>query len=139
MIRKGLIVLIILFVIIGCEKQKICTSNKIELTGVIRRVNPGAWHILDDEGHMSMGIRNISEDNDRIIIYFDFVASKVQTFVITPDETFSRLGLQAGASVGLDKAVIYLSKIENGVVVPVNPLTISDKDGNFWIYGVFSK
>jgi hypothetical protein len=137
--KRELIIVILLLSIVSCKKDELGYKDKIEVAGVIRRVEPNSWYVIDDSGHKPIGIRNITEDNDKVTIYYDFNASKVHTFTITPDETFSRLGLRCGASVGLDKATIYISKIEDGNVVSVDPTTISNSGGNFWIYGLFSK
>jgi len=132
MMTKGIIIILLTLSFIGCKKQE-----PIEVACVIRRVAPNSWYVIDDSGHVPINIKSIAEDHEKITIYYDFHASKVNTFSVTPDETFSRMGLLCGASVGLNKATLFLSKIENGIVVPVDPTTINNKGGNFWIYGLF--
>jgi hypothetical protein len=118
-----------------------CKEDEIrhEVAGIIRRVEPNSWYVINDTSHSSLGISNIAEDNEKIVIYYDFNATKIHTFSVTPDETFSAMGYICGASVGLDRAYIYISKMDSGQIVPVDPTTINDNRGNFWIYGLFTE
>ena len=95
--------------------------------------------MINDSGHKPIGIESIEEDNNKIIINYDFDASFVHSFTVTPDEEFVISGISSGASVGLSKAYIFLTKIENGKVISINPKTIDNNHANLWLYGVFSQ
>lgn len=96
-------------------------STTIESSGMIRGAagkkyrtvscairNSGAgFQLISDAGHAPLGVSGVTTDaNNNIILAYDFVAKTVGSLVITPDETFSLLGYQIGASVGLTQATI---------------------------------
>jgi hypothetical protein len=75
----------------------------------IRNTGTG-FKIIDDNEHDPLGISSISNDNDKIVLNYDFTASRVLSLVITPDETMSKNGIIAGGSVGLALTNIYVYK-----------------------------
>lgn len=104
------------------------------VSGVIRNTGNG-WELISDTAHEPLHIESVSNNNSAITIDYSFTAKKVVSFVVTPDETFVRNGLNAGSSVGLDKSLIYLS--EQGTGVYSDPNEVISSKGNFWFYGIF--
>lgn len=98
------------------------TSEKTNLVGAINEVKNGqynlipfaciirptteGWIILNDSGHQPLNVQSVQINGDRLQINHDMDASKVIAFNISPDETFSRFGIHAGASVGLDTSLV---------------------------------
>ena len=76
------------------------------ISGVIRNSGDG-WDLIDDEGHNSINITSViqDEDNKNIAVVYPS-AIKVGNFNVSPDETLSRMNIRCGASVSLNKASI---------------------------------
>ena len=113
-------------------------TDKYIIAGVLRRVAPSPWYMINDGGHSPIGIKAVTEDEEKITIEYTFTSTKINSFCVTVDETFAKEGYLVGASVGNHFARIYLSKIENGNVMPIDPSTVSNSLGNLWIYGIFT-
>lgn len=107
----------------------------MEIYGTIRN-SGGTWSVISDSEHepknvTSVTVVNGSSSSGWVEVGFP-LSTKVGTFLVVPDETCARAGIIAGASVGMDKAVIYFS--QNGS--PISPNSISNTNANFWFYGV---
>ena len=76
-------------------------QSLIPFACIIRPTSEG-WTILNDTDHQPLNVDSVAIVNNRLTLYHDNNASKVITFEITPDETFTRYGISCGASVGLD-------------------------------------
>lgn len=76
----------------------------------ILRPVAGVWGLIEDSVHQKNNVLSVTQTATDIIINFDFVAGKILSFCISPDETYQALNLIAGASVGVDKALIKISK-----------------------------
>jgi hypothetical protein len=141
------IALILVFVLIFSYEKKISKyeesiskfERQIEVAGAIRCTGNQRWFAISDEVHVPINIDRIEVKNGAIVVYYTFTASRIHMFIVTPDETFSRAGFFAGASVGRDRAVINISKVIDGQVVRIDPSEIESKVGNFWIYGLFTE
>ena len=114
------------------------SGGKIEVAGTIRSVNDRGWFVINDDAHTPINIDHVTVRKGVILINFAFNASKIHTFVVTPDETFAMSGYFVGASVVHNHAAIIISKEVNGSVVPVDASLIKSKLGNFWVYGLFT-
>lgn len=79
--------------------------NLIPFAGIIRPTSEG-WILLNDSGHQPLNIQSVAINGGRLQINHDMNASKVIAFNISPDEAFSRFGIHAGASVGVDTSLI---------------------------------
>jgi len=64
------------------------------------------WEIIDDVNHTPIGVASLVTGDKSLTINYSFTAKIVRSFVVTPDEGWSELGLTAGASVGLSSAVV---------------------------------
>ena len=121
------------------DQMIVTIDDQYLLACVIRKSDSGSWYAINDQGHSPIGVDSITEDNVKITIYYDFEASKVHTFNVTPDETFSGLGVTAGASVDLTKVRIYLTQMIEGRLEPIDPTKLINPAGNFWVYGLFAQ
>lgn len=101
--------------------------------GVIRNTGSG-WFIMNNSGHQSIGLSGISQTTTKITVYFSKVYSKVNTCIVTVDDTMASQGYTVGASVGLDKVNIMIFDSDLNVV---NPASYTDSGGNIWISGHF--
>ena len=101
------------------------TSNKTNLVNAINEVNTkitsddiapfyciirptsNGWVMLNDSGHSPLNVQSVEIDNGRLKITHSITgAGKVYGFSISPDETFTKYGIRAGASVGVDSSYI---------------------------------
>lgn len=96
--------------------------------GVIRQSTAsGGWAVIDDADHTPMNVASVTQDGSFITINFGFTATEVLSFVIGPDETYARMGLVCGSSVGLGYAAVQLAAplaadvVYNGSAVNVTP------------------
>lgn len=69
----------------------------------------GGWYAIDDAGHEPLNVASVSNDTQKIIVPYTFVAKKVISLVACPDETFVQGGYLFGASVMGDRAEINIS------------------------------
>lgn len=107
-----------------------------EVLCIIRNTGSG-WFILSDSDHQPIGATSITQYSDRIELFFDFTATKVHSFVVAPDETYAVTDQKrAGASVGFTKAIIWFGN--PGVNTKLNPSTVANASGNFFVIGHFS-
>lgn len=132
---KYLLVLLSLL-LLGCANSDSVSpvDDTFEVAGVLKH-DGQKWYILVDNNHISINLDRIDTYPDRAELIFSKTASKVITFLITPDETYARLGISAGASVGFYNAVIYYG--QNGHAINSNQLYYPGS--NFFVYGRFKK
>ena len=130
--KKNIMFLFIMFCLIYSSLY----SSEFEVAGTIRNKGNG-WEIIANSEHKPLNLYSVSCDTLRIKITYTQIASQVITLLLSPDETFSRRGYLAGASVGLSFSYIYIYQIVNGDIVLVDPSTVMSSSGNFWIYGKF--
>jgi len=102
------------------------------VAGVIRNTGDG-WNVINDNGHNSINICSVSNDEKIITIKYCDKVDKVITFLCVSDETY--LKYSCGSSVSRDEARLYLLKSSNGK--RINPNKLNNKNGNFWVYGLF--
>ena len=104
------------------------------IAGVIRNSGNG-WKLIQNETHETIGIKNVTQDDEKITITYD-ENKKVNALSTTVDETMANEGYKVGASVGVDKTWIYIYDKDNK---PVNPNDYSNSKGNIWVEGIFRK
>lgn len=76
------------------------------ISGVIRNSGDG-WELIDDEGHNSINITSVIQDEDNKTIAVVYPSAiKVGNFNVSPDETLAQMNVRCGASVSLNKASI---------------------------------
>lgn len=109
------------------------TNEYTIIGGVIRNVGDG-WYLIQDESHETIGIDSISQDDKAITIYYKD-KQKVNSIAVTVDETMASEGYTVGASVGVNKTLIYLYKDGKSI----KPSDYNNVLGNVWIQGVFKK
>lgn len=100
--------------------------------GVIRNTGSG-WHLIQDEAHQSLNIKDVKDDNRRVIVTFDEM-DKIISVGVTADETMKSEGFSVGASVGISEIHIYIYDKDNKLV---NPRNYVNEYGNIWINGLF--
>lgn len=81
------------------------TTNHKYLYGIIRPSANG-WVILNNSDHSPVNLDSVAIVDNNLIITHNHNFTKVNSFQITPDETFSRYGITVGASVGLNSSRI---------------------------------
>jgi hypothetical protein len=116
-----------------------CRPNGV-VAGVIRNDGEG-WAVINDQEHTPINISYVESNARGIVIGFSFVASEIHTFIVGSDETLSRAGIFAGASVDTDKARIVVSRNSFAGPIIISPLWVETGKfpfSNFWIYGLFS-
>lgn len=105
-----------------------------QVAGTLRNTGSG-WFVLSDTDHEPIGVASVSNDTSKITVTLDFTASKVISFVATPDETYAGASIGSiGSSVGLTSIDIYLKDASGSAV---DPSTLTNASGNIWFYGVF--
>lgn len=87
------------------------TENAVSTNRIIAcvaRFDGTQWNLINDGGHIPINVTGISgTSTDEFTITFP-AYSKVNSLVVTPDETLAAGGIKCGASVGLDYATIRL-------------------------------
>lgn len=98
------------------------------VAGVIRQASNGSgWQFINDADHTPMNVVSITQNSSFITINLGFTAKKVLSFIVAPDETYARMGLVCGASVGLSTVGIQLAAplaadvVYSGSAVNVTP------------------
>jgi hypothetical protein len=114
-----------------------CADNKVEVAGVIRSIDDKGWFVINEGLHTPINIERVEVIQGHIIIHFPFSASTIHSFIVSPDETFSKEGYIVGAAVTKKAACIAVSRVINGNVVPIDASSIRSQTGNLWIYGLF--
>lgn len=113
-------------------------DNQVEISGTIRKYKHG-WDFIDDEFHKPLNVSYVKTTETTIFIYYNFKAKSIHTFIINPDETYTGIGVTAGASVGTSYAAITLYKEINGIIEIIDPWTLNESSGNFWFFGIFTE
>lgn len=106
------------------------------LSGTIHWTSPISWATIDDATHQSTGIASVETYSDHVRINYTFVASKVSSVQVTPDEAFASADVRVGASVGLDHLDLYFFMPSYGTA-PVPPGLLTKSGANIWITGLF--
>jgi len=116
-----------------------CTHSNgmLQIAGAIRNDGAG-WYAINDTDHSPMNIKAVRSNLFSIEIEYP-AAAKVGSLVIASDETLARVGIVAGASVGLSSAQIVLSRVGWFGPHQISPEAVSTKNyplSNLWVYGV---
>ncbi|MEV8029277.1 hypothetical protein [Cellulosimicrobium funkei] len=85
------------------------------IAGVLRNTGSG-WEYLDDGGHQPTNIAAVSSSSTAVTIDFGVSGSKVASLIVGTDETLSRQGVLAGASVGLSSAAIWITQVTSQTI-----------------------
>lgn len=112
-------------------------AKDLRMVSAILRNGPGGWRCIggdgDGDGHFCMGVRSVDQDNDLIIVNYDFTASLVIGFSATIDEYYATNGpISCGASCGLENASIMCG----GPLGKITPANMSPL-GNIQFMGLF--
>lgn len=95
------------------------TGKNYKVVACVLRNTGSGWAALNNSLHAPVGVESVTSNNESITINYSFTASKVVSLVVTPDETFSGMGLFCGSSVGLTSSVITVyesAKTQGGYV-----------------------
>lgn len=80
------------------------------LGGAIRNTGNG-WGFISDSNHEPLSLSSVNVNSSgQIVLDYGFTATKVVSLIVCPDETFATK-YTVGASVGLDKSIIDISRI----------------------------
>ncbi|MGD9805484.1 MAG: hypothetical protein AB7E81_22955 [Hyphomicrobiaceae bacterium] len=115
----------------------VCNEH-VPVAAVLRNEGAG-WYAINDGTHTPLNVSSVETTMQGITVRFSGKGRMIRTFIVSPDEALSRSGILGGASVGLDKAYIELSRV--GVFGPrhVSPMAISTDTypwSNLWIFGM---
>ena len=105
------------------------------VAGPIRNTGSG-WQAIVNTTHSPTGIGTMSTSGTTITMRYSFRATKIVSFVVTPDETLAKAGVFSGASVDVDAARITIADA-HGALDPTKVTTKQYPYGNLWVYGVF--
>ena len=104
------------------------SSDYRVVCGILRQdTASGGWYLINDADHIPMNVASVSQTSTFITLNLGFTASKVISFVVCPDETFAKMGITCGASVGLStvsiqpSALLAADVVYNGTTVSVAP------------------
>jgi hypothetical protein len=92
------------------EQIKGTSGKKYKVVACILRNEGSGWYAIQDVGHEPVNILSVTNDSLAINVTFDFTASKICSFVATPDEYLAEQGYFMGSSVVKDGAVIKLGR-----------------------------
>lgn len=122
------------------ETRSLCQGGPlVPVAGTLRNDGAG-WYALADADHVPMNVKSVTSTLQAVRVAFTFKARQVVTFVATPDEALARVGLFAGASVGLDVADIALARRGITGTFQRSPAAITTQTyplSNLWFYGLF--
>lgn len=104
----------------------------VVVAGAVRPDEDCEWQLIDDDAHTPVGIEAVATDADTgtFTVEYAEAGSEVVTFVTSPDETLAAAGVEVGASVSPDRAVLRTS--------PFDCATIGGY-ANVWVYGLIRR
>lgn len=144
-ILKTRFILILILITISFQKplnlearDEITVLKKVEVSGTIRNTKQEGWFVINDVTHESINIKSVKESNGVVVIEFPFIASKIHTFIASPDDSLAFNGYFIGSSVTTKSASILISKISNGKIKQIDADDLNEPYNNIWIYGLFS-
>lgn len=86
--------------------NKITADDIVPFYCIIRPTANG-WAMLNDASHSPLNVQSVEIDSGRLKINHNVTGTnKVYSFSISPDETFTKYGIRAGASVGITSSYI---------------------------------
>ena len=92
--------------------KAVALSTDIEPFYCILRASSSGWSLIQDSDHAPLNVQSVMIDSvntSRLKLTHNITgASKIYSFSICPDETFSRYGIRAGASVGINESYIEI-------------------------------
>lgn len=105
--------------------------------GCVLRNTGSGFEILDDAGHMPLGVSLLPgavahTATNAIKVFFDRTYHQVVSMVVAPDERMAAEGVICGASVGLSYLVIYC--YQGGV--QLDPDMMTWPSSNLWVQGL---
>lgn len=98
----------------------------------IRNTGSG-WAVISDAAHAPSGVTGVIQHPTHLEITHSVGPVRVSSLQVTADETYQRLGVRPGASVGLALSRIELYKGTS--TTPLDPVTVVASSGNLWITG----
>ena len=87
-------------------------GRKYKFVACVLRNVGGTWQQIGGD-HAPINLDSVSQSSTKITIKYKFKAKNVVSLLVTPDETFSKLGYFCGASVGNETADIQIYKDGN--------------------------
>jgi len=118
------------------------TNKKYKIVACVIRNNAGTWEFIENSSHSKTGVSSIAINGSDIKITFDFIATKVISFIAAPDEVYVKAGIGFGASVAVDNAIISISTTPKiiGAYISYNGTdwVVSNANGNISVTGFAS-
>jgi hypothetical protein len=108
----------------------------VTYAAVARLPSTGAWRYLTDGSHVKSGFTTIRCDAASGILYMHYVPLKnVASVWVSPDETLSRRGILAGASVNRDHWRIWFTRATASGPRPVSCASsiLRGDNANVWV------
>lgn len=110
----------------------------VHLGGTLRQRqdDPTKWCWIVNDAHEPVGFDGTlcaKAEGNKLTLPYGFTFSKVVTLQVSPDESLLNLGMQAGSSVGLDKATIYFTCYGSPCQMDVYT---GYQSGNLWVSGI---
>ena len=96
-------------------------ANGTEFFCAIRNT-AGTWAAINDANHQPHNISNVSVGTHpyQVKVDYNIPNEQVATAIVTPDDTYSQYGINAGISQGVNAGFITLSKQGFGVYISYN-------------------
>lgn len=103
------------------------------VSAAIRNTGSG-WAVISDAAHAPSGVTGVIQHPNHLEITHNVGPARVSSMQVSADETYQRLGVRPGPSVGLALSRIELYKGTS--TTPLDPATVAASSGNFWITGL---
>lgn len=103
------------------------------ISAALRNTGSG-WAVISDTAHGPSGVSGVIEHPTHLEITHSVGAVRVSSMQVSVDETYQRLAVRPGASVGLALSRIELYKGTS--TTPLDPATVAAASGNLWITGL---
>lgn len=100
----------------------------VHASGTVRCAD-GQWAPIADAGHEPFGIQKVEALSDRVRVWYAEPMTQVRVGLVQVDDTYTRDGYAAGASVGLSYTDLWFARY--GKPVGTSPLCL--KGSNVWL------
>lgn len=132
--------LVAAFSLVAFSPDIIDTENGVRFSVIscAIRNNGSGWTVINDAAHEPSNCTSVTAFSDHLQLNHGVGITQVSSLTVTTDETFARKAYRVGASAGLNYSNIFIySGAANSA--PLNPASITDANGNFWVIGLGRK
>lgn len=95
---------------------EIADGKKLRLVAGVLRNEGAGWYLIDDSGHVPVGVSAVSIVGKSLNLDYSFTGSRVVALIAGPDERVSGWGVTCGASVGQGSGQIHFFGPLSGAV-----------------------